>query len=757
MATLRLFKQNRLLFPASGRRINNKYASAQFNTDATPMSEAVVPFSNGKNMLLSTGKFARMADGCAVATLGDTSVMVTTVSKSHSSNNTSFVPLIVDYKQKAAAAGRIPTNFFRRELGQTEHEILTSRLIDRSLRPLFPKKYNYETQIMCNMLAIDGINDPDVLSINGAATALALSDIPWNGPVGAVRVGFIDKEIVINPTRREMSQSSLNLIITATKENLVVMLEGSADNISEEDLKRAIESGVKECQSIVQTIQKLQNSHGKKKRVLDPPNELSDEVKEAVKMLSEMKLREVFTDYKHDKLSRDNAIANIRNELMTAMKLSFPDLDLSAIVEYFSEVSKTVFRSLIFENNLRCDGRKLNELRTISCAADLFKPLHGSALFQRGQTQVLCTVTLDSPDSALKIDTVSMLASGIKEKNFFLHYEFPPYATNETGKSGIGRRETGHGALAERGLRSVVPKDYPFTIRLTSEVLESNGSSSMASVCGGSLALMDAGIPITSAAAGVAIGLMTNYNENTNSIEDYKILTDILGIEDYLGDMDFKVAGTKTGFTAVQADIKIPGLPLDIVFKSLEQAHSGKSQILDIMNKVISRPRTNKKDNMPVTESIDIPMHLRGRLLGFGGSNIKKIFLQTGVHINQDENFKFTLFAPNKSAMNEAKEMIESSIKEVKQPTLEFGGIYTAKIVELKDSGVLVTLYPTMQPALLPNSQLDQRKINHPSALNLKVGDELQVKYFGRDPASGQIRMSRKVLQTTNFVAKNFT
>ena len=296
-----------------------------------------------------------MADGCAVATLGDTSVMVTTVSKSQASSPSSFIPLVVDYRQKAAAAGRIPTNFLRRELGRTEHEILTSRLIDRSIRPLFPQKYNRETQIMCNMLALDGSNDPDVISINGASAALAVSDIPWNGPVGAVRVGYIDNEVVINPTRREIHQSSLNLIVTAAQQNLVVMLEGSADDILEQDLKKALKVGVKECQGIIQAIQNLQKQYGKTKRTIEAPPELPQEVIESVKSLSEMKLREIFSDYKHDKLSRDNALNNLRTEVLTEMKSSYSDLDITLTSETFSEFSRTIFRSLIFENDCRYD------------------------------------------------------------------------------------------------------------------------------------------------------------------------------------------------------------------------------------------------------------------------------------------------------------------------------------------------------------------------------------------------------------------
>ncbi|XP_043271640.1 polyribonucleotide nucleotidyltransferase 1, mitochondrial [Venturia canescens] len=737
------------------KRVHFMKLSTKTKTVST--DEVVVSFAKGAPLVLSTGKYARLADGSAVATSGDTSVMVTAVSKTEASAS-SFLPLVVDYRQKAAAAGRIPMNFLRRELGSTEHEILTSRLIDRSVRPLFPNGYRFDTQLVCNMLSLDGANDPDVIAINAASAALSISDIPWNGPVGAVRVGFIDNEILINPTRREMQKSLLNLIVTATKQNMVVMLEGSADNIVQQDLQKAIKYGVKECQHVVNAIENLQNLHGKPKREIPTSKDKDQQIIDTVKNLGENTLREIFTNYNHNKASRDVAIQKVRNQIINTLKEQDPCSDVNAANEAFNELSKNIFRSLIFENDVRCDGRQLSELRKISCQVNLFKPLHGSALFQRGQTQVLCTVTLDSLESALKQDTVAMLTSGLKEKNFFLHYEFPPYATNETGRTGpIGRRETGHGALAERGLRPILPKDFPFTVRLTSEVLESNGSSSMASVCGGSLALLDAGVPISHSAAGVAIGLVTKLEPGTNQIMDHRILTDILGIEDYLGDMDFKVAATKKGITALQADIKLAGLPLKIIMDSLSRAITAKNEIIGIMNNVINKP-TLDKTNRPITESFEVQPHQRGKFLGVGGHNLKKIFVETGVHIYPQSENTFTIFAPNAAALDEARELIDSLLKEERVPQLEFGGIYTAKIVEIRESGVMVTLYPNMSPAFLHNSQLDQRLIQHPSALGLEVGHELQIKYFGRDPVSGGMRLSRKVLQApASSVVRNLS
>ncbi|XP_021946408.1 polyribonucleotide nucleotidyltransferase 1, mitochondrial [Folsomia candida] len=755
----------------------NAIRRRQFISSSTLTThENTITFSDGKTLKVGTGRLARMADGCAVASFGDTSVMVTAVGKIKSTPQ-GFMPLTVDYRQKAAAAGRIPTNFLRRELGPTEREILTSRLIDRSLRPLFPDEYTSETQIICNLLAVDGVHDPDILSINAASAALSVSDIPWNGPVGAVRVGMIDNELKVNPSRREMSQSILNLVVVATSQNLVVMLDATADCILQQDFLKAIKVGVKECQSIIQGITRLQKEAGKRKRnetaaaaVIEgqgqeqeatnkenslkieklKPGQIPPDLADAAKTFGELRLKDIFMDHTFDKLGRDNAVSALRSDVVDKLNKNFPNYDPSLISESFSKLTKNVFRQLILDEKTRCDGRSLVQLRNISCDVDLCKPLHGSSLFQRGQTQVFCTVAFDSIDSALKSDPVSVITGGLKEKNFFLHYEFPPYATNETGRGGgqYGRREMGHGALAERALRPVIPKDYPFTIRLTSEVLESNGSSSMASICGGSLALMDAGVPISAPAAGVAIGLVTKFEGgDTKHLEDYVLLTDILGIEDYMGDMDFKLAGTRKGITALQADLKIPGLPLKVVMEAVLQGTDAKNEILEIMKQTIAAPRTIKKDNMPLVEQIEVPTHKRAKFIGSGGRNVKKLTSETGVQVTEVDDIHLNLFAPNQTALEEAKEMINEFLTEQREPQLDFGAIYTAKIVEIRDIGVMVTLYPNMQPALLHNSQLDQRKILHPSAVGLEVGQEINVKYFGRDPVSGGMRLSRKVLQ----------
>uniref|UniRef100_A0A8P4FZA2 polyribonucleotide nucleotidyltransferase n=1 Tax=Dicentrarchus labrax TaxID=13489 RepID=A0A8P4FZA2_DICLA len=638
-----------------------------------------------RKLEISSGRFAKFADGSAIVQLGETSVMVTAVSKTKPSPS-QFMPLVVDYRQKAAAAGRIPTNHLRRELGTTDNEILTSRLIDRSIRPLFPAGYFYDTQILCNLLAVDGVNDPDVLAINAASTALSLSDIPWNGPIGAVRVGMIGGEMLINPTRAQMASSSLNLIVAGAPSSQVVMIEASADNVLQQDFCHAVKVGVKYTQHIILGIQQLAREQKITKRIPIKVFSTPADMVQHVHLASE-KIYAVFTDYTHDKVK------------LTQER--FPQAEPFEIIDSFNTVSKDVFRNLVLNEYRRCDGRNLTALRDISCDVDLFKPLHGSALFQRGQTQV---------------------PTGQEDKNFMLHYEFPPYATNEIGKmGGTNRRELGHGALAEKALRPVIPTNFPFTIRVTSEVLESNGSSSMASACGGSLALMDAGVPISSAVAGVAVGLISKASpEKPAEIQDYRLLTDILGIEDYLGDMDFKLAGTNKGITALQADVKIPGLPLKVVMEAIQQA----------------------------TENVRVPVSKRARFVGPGGYNLRRLQAQTGVTISQVDEETFSVFAPTPGAMSEAQDFITDICKDDQEMQLEFGAIYTATITDIRDIGVMVKLYPNMSAVLLHNSQLDHKRIKHPSALGLEVGQQIQVKYFGRDPTDGRMRLSRKVLQT---------
>ncbi|XP_031618625.1 polyribonucleotide nucleotidyltransferase 1, mitochondrial [Contarinia nasturtii] len=712
-----------------------------------------INLGNDKNIKLSTGKYARFANGTGVCEVGKTSMMVTAVSKDTPNNSSSnFMPLTVDFRQKYAAAGRIPTNFLRRELGVSEREILSSRLIDRSVRPLFPAHFNCETQLVCNMLALDSVYIPDVLSINAASFALAISDIPWNGPVGAVRLGLIDEKVIVNPSRFELQSSALDLVLTGTLDKLIVMIEGKANSIPIPFILKAINTGSKACHTICAAIDEFQKKYGKKKREVKIPTPIDSEIVDAIRSMCEMRLNEVFQNSSHDKMSRDQAIKGIRDDVVNRVWSSYSSVDPAIITDEFNKIVKSIFRELIFLNK-RCDGRELDELRPISCEVNLHEPLHGSALFQRGQTQVMATVSLDSTDSSMKLDTLSSLNTGVKSKNFFLHYEFPPYATGEVGKVGtVGRREIGHGALAEKGLLPIVPNNSPFAMRLTAEVLESNGSSSMATVCAGTMALMDAGVPISSPAAGVAMGLVTKYNpENPTELTDYRILTDILGIEDYLGDMDMKVAATKEGLTAIQADIKTHGVPRLIITKAIEQSIKAKNKILHIMQNCISAPRSSRKECWPVTKELKIDPNQRSQLIGPGGMNLKKIFLETGVHLSETEPNTYNIFAPSPMSLNEAEEMIKEQLTSKNKPNFEFGGIYAAKIVEMKENGVMVKMYDEMNPTFIHVAQLDSRRVANPEALGFEVGHEIKVKYFGNDPVSGYMRLSRKMITTTSI------
>uniref|UniRef100_A0A8C9S0E4 Polyribonucleotide nucleotidyltransferase 1, mitochondrial n=1 Tax=Scleropages formosus TaxID=113540 RepID=A0A8C9S0E4_SCLFO len=693
-------------------------------SDRGHLESARVLRPRASKLEISTGKLARFADGSSVVQLGETSVMVTAVSKSKPTAS-QFMPLVVDYRQKSAAAGRIPTNYLRRELGTTDVEILTSRLIGDT---------------SASLPSVDGVNNPDVLAINGASAALAVSDIPWNGPVGAVRMGIVDGEFVVNPTRREMASSTLNLVVASAPLSQIVMMEAAAENVLQQDFCHAVKVGVKHAQQVILAIQQLAREHGVEKRTPAKLFTAVPEMAETTRQLAAEKIYAVFTDYSHDKVSRDEAINKIRLDTEEQLKEKYPKAEPYDGIEAFNAVSKEIFRNLVLNEYKRCDGRDLTSLRDISCEVDLFEPLHGSALFQRGQTQVFCTVTFDSIESSIKTDLVTSALSGVKEKNFMLHYEFPPYATNEIGKlGGTNRRELGHGALAEKGLKPVIPKDFPFTVRVTSEVLESNGYCNKPGLCDTVEVLWVPGVPISAPVAGVAIGLVSKANpEKQSEIQDYRLLTDILGIEDYNGDMDFKMAGTSKGITALQADVKIPGIPLKIVMEAIQQATVAKKEILGIMNKTIAKPRAKRKENGPVVETVRVPISRRARFVGPGGYNLRKLQVETGVTISQVDEETFSVFAPTPGAMSEAQEFIREICKDDVMPPLSF----------YRDAGVMVKLYPNMSAVLLHNSQLDHKRIKHPSALGLEVGQQIQVKYFGRDPTDGRMRLSRKVLQS---------
>lgn len=739
-----------------------------------------------KNVIqFEAANLAKFADGSCLCTLGDTSVLVTVVSKPSQRASSGFLPLTVDYKQKAAAAGRIPMTHLRRDIGFTEKEVLTGRMIDRSVRPSFPKGYNVETQIVCNLLAADGHNEPDILAINGASASLAMSDIPWTGPIGAVRMGFIGDNLIVNPTRLELVNSRLNLVVAANSIGNFVMLDGSCrEPMLITDICKALRASTKECIAVIDSIMKLQRTFGRPKRELINTDKPTSDQIEFLMMLCRGNVHNILSNHTFDKTSRDEAMQCVRERIVQRFNEKFPNARSNVFDHAFSRIVRIVYKSILNRSQIRCDGRKFDDIRPISCQVDLYKPLHGSALFQRGQTQVFCSTTIDSVETAYRPDPLSLLTSGMKDKNFMLHYEFPPFATNEIGRvaAAPGRREIGHGALAEKALSPLVPDQNEMTIRLNCEVLESNGSSSMASVCAGSMSLMDASIDFREHVAGVSIGLISDLDEqelyldkpNKKKLdslpkESYNMLTDILGFEDYIGDMDFKIAGTRKGVTAVQLDVKpVVGIPNWVIYKGVQKAHSAKEKIIQLMGKAIPGPRKRKKSNHPVTKTIYIAPQKRSQFIGFGGANLKKLTAQIGVRVTilddgqtgeliakkeDDKTGNVRIFAPNMDAMEEAEEFIESILEKSYVPNVEldFNGIYTATIEEIRPNGVMVSLYTNMTPTLLPLSQLDIKTVKHPSALKLVPGQQIQVKYFGRDPATGQIRLSRKSLQMSSL------
>ena len=697
---------------------------------------------------LSSGRLARMADGCGEARLGSTAVL-TAVCRGRP-QPAAFLPLTVDYRQKAAAAGRIPANVLRRELGPTTREILTSRLVDRSVRPLAPPGWQEEVGVTCNLLALDARYDPTVLAVNSTSLALALSSLPWQGAVGAVRLGWDGSRVLINPSRRQMSASRLDLIVVGSAQGRCTMLEGDAACLEPAIFLECIRAGLDECAIIATKIELLGKEWGKASRDWRERDwrERGDwaggpapqEMETQVAALTRGPLRNIFTDHRLDKQERDKRMFAVRDEVTTRFKVTHPQWEAARVTETWSKVCRHTVRDLIIDEGCRVDGRGLAEVRPISCQANLHSPLHGSALFQRGHTQVLCTVALDSIYAALKLDPMSSLTDGLKSKNFLLHYEFPSFATGEVGRGGAGanRRELGHGALAERALKAVVPAGRQQTVRLVCEVLESNGSSSMASVCGGSLALLDAGVPLTESVSGVAMGLVSRDAE-------HRVLTDIIGMEDYMGEMDFKMAASRSGVCAIQADVKNLGIDFDIIKQAVMGGVEANHGILDIMDRCIRWP-ADTKPCWPVSKQISVPASKRGKFLGPGGLNLKRIASETGVEVHAEEEGLWLLHAPSSAAMQEAEAMVKELIEEEKAPELVFGAIYSGRVVEVLESGVMLELHPGRSPILVPNKQLDARKVVHASALGLQVGQELQVKYFGQDSVTGQTRLSRKVL-----------
>lgn len=691
----------------------------------------------GLGINISTGSIAKQANGAVTISLGETTLFVSAVAANAlRSPDQDFFPLTVDYRERFAAAGRFPGGYFKREGRPSEKEILTSRLCDRPLRPLFPKGFLYEVQVIGILLSADTINDSDILMVNGASAAVHCSDIPWNGPIGCVRIGQINGEFVVNPTHEEQFESNLDLIYVGNEKEMM-MIEGSADILPDERFIEALEFAHQAIQPIIKAQKELAALVGKKKREFNLVK-VDDKVLEFChKNFAEALTKGVFQDSKAD---RGNAVDAIKSEAKKAV-VEAGLVDESAVGPQinmaFEVLQEELYRGKILQEGKRVDGRGPKDLRSISCETEVLPRVHGSALFQRGETQTVVTTTLGTSKDTQETDA---LTGGAKSKSFILHYNFPPYSVGETGRfTGPGRREIGHGALAERSLLPVLPgeDEFPYSIRLVSDIMESNGSTSMASVCGGCLSLMDAGVPISAPVAGISVGLVTKNNEQ-GEINEHVILTDILGAEDHFGDMDFKICGTSEGITGFQLDLKIHGLPFEIAKEAIMQNKVAREKILEVM--VAAKPEASSelKTCAPRIEQVRIDPEKIGALIGPGGKNIKRIVEITGaqIDINEDNSGRVLIFATNGDSMRRAIEEIELVTAEI-----EPGKTYKGIVRSIKEFGCFVECLPGKE-GLIHVSELADFRVEKVEDV-CKLGDEILVKCVGVDDR-GRVRLSRR-------------
>ena len=677
----------------------------------------------GKRLFLETGKMAKQADGAVVAQYGDTVVLATAVAEKTPKEGLDFFPLTVDYQEKAYSAGKIPGGFFKREGRPTEKEILTSRLIDRPIRPLFPKGFYCETQGIVSVLSYGDENIADILGIISMSAALMISDIPFNAAIGAVRIGRIAGSFVINPDLREVEECDLNLIVAGT-EDAVLMVEGESQEISEIDLLEALDIAHQEIKRICAVQNELKSIAGIEKRLVLTPV-VDEELKKTIAGISLEKIKTAITI--SDKMRRQKALDEILKEVVEKLNTGEKDItmDIGAV---FNDIEKTLVRDMILNENIRADGRSPEEIRKISSEVGILPRTHGSALFVRGETQCLAVVTLGTSDDEQRIDSLD----GESFKTFMLHYNFPPFSVGEVKPlRSPGRREIGHGMLAERAVKAVMPTkaEFPYTIRIVSDILESNGSSSMATVCGSSLALMDAGVPIKSHVAGIAMGLI---KEDDGVV----ILTDILGLEDHLGDMDFKVTGTEKGITAFQLDTKIGGISREIMGKALEQARQGRLHILAKMSETINVHRDNLAPYAPRIYTMQIKQAKIRDVIGTGGKVIRGIVEQTGVKINVDDSGLINIASSDGESAKKAMDIINNIIAEA-----ELDKIYLGKVKRVVDFGAFVEILPGTE-GLLHISQISEQRIAKVTD-EINEGDEVLVKVIEIDKL-GRIRLSRK-------------
>jgi polyribonucleotide nucleotidyltransferase len=680
-----------------------------------------------QTLSIETGRLAKQASGSVFVRYGDTVVLVTACAATTAREGIDFLPLTVDYREYAYASGRIPGGFFKREGKATEKETLTSRMIDRPLRPLFPSGWHHETQIIAMVMSADTDFDPDVIAITGASAALALSDIPVEKTIAGVRVGMVDGEFVINPTHEQRTRSVLDIIVAGSTDGLV-MVEAGAKQVSEDDVVRALEAGHAAIKTIVAGIDELAREAGKQKRAA-APKQVAADVRRAVEEKAYGPLAEAMRI--KDKLENYGRVDQVLADLVA----SFPDTEperRSDAKAVFKELKEKVMRDEILERGVRLDGRAFDEIRPIWCQVGVLPRTHGSAVFTRGETQALVTATLGTSDDQQKIETVD----GEHYKRFLLHYNFPPFSVGEVQfMRGPGRREIGHGALAERALTPVVPAEdaFPYTVRVVSDILESNGSSSMASVCGGTLAMMDAGVPLQAPVAGIAMGLVMD--ESTGK---FAVLTDIAGAEDHYGDMDFKVAGTGTGITALQMDIKVAGITMAIMRQALAQARAGRIQILGTMAETLPAVRTSISSFAPRIVTIKIPVDKIRDVIGPGGKMIRSIIERTGVKIDVEDDGHVNVASADEAAAKKAIAIIQELTA-----TAELNKTYLGKVQRITDFGAFVEIMPGTD-GLLHVSEIARHRVQDVRD-ELAEGEQVMVKVINIDP-SGKIRLSRKAL-----------
>lgn len=678
---------------------------------------------------IETGKMARLADGAVVVRSGDTVVLVTVVSATKVKEGQTFFPLSVEYKEKAAAAGMFPGGYFKREGRPTEKEILTCRMTDRPLRPMFPKGYFYDTQVITLLLSADGENEPDILSINGASAACVVSDLPFAEPVGAVRVGRVDGQFIINPTNSQRENSQLDLVFAGTKDQ-VIMIEGSANELPEEDFIAALRLAQENVKVLCEKQEELRAVCGKEKRsyelclakpeLLEIGYEIAgDRIEDAI--------------YAASKVERQKKVGALRDEVEAAIKERHPeatDFDVEQVFEY---IQKKAFRISIMDKDKRADGRALKELRPLTAEINVLPSVvHGSAMFARGETMSLCLATLAPMEERQYMDNYT---GSVNEKRFILHYNFPPFSVGDTGRfGGQNRREIGHGALAERSIAPVVPdeQEFPYAIRISSEIMESNGSTSMASVCAGTMSLLAAGVPLKRPVAGISVGLVTEQNDQ-HEITTYKTLLDIIGSEDFYGDMDFKLCGTSEGVTGYQLDLKLPGIPLSILEEAIHLAKTGRTDVLKVMNDAIAAP-AQMSPNAPRIETTKIPADRIGELIGPGGKNIKAIQAESGADINIEEDGTVHIYAAKQEGLDRALDLVTRMFK-----TIEIGELYTGKIVSTTTFGAFMEVLPG-KDGLIHISELAEGRTAKTEDV-VSVGDVVTAKCIGIDD-KGRVKMS---------------